>query len=102
MQHRSSQVMSEKSRQILAVLAVGLAGLAGSFAWRRIHPDLRARNRVERVIRWFLIAASSIAIFTTVGIVFSVLFEAIRFFQKVPVDRVPVWPELESANGDSC
>jgi phosphate transport system permease protein len=76
---------SEKSRQILAVLAVGLAGLGGAFAWRRIHPDLRARNRVERVIRWFLIAASSIAIFTTVGIVLSVLFEAIRFFQKVPL-----------------
>jgi phosphate transport system permease protein len=75
----------ETSRQVLALLAVGLAGLAGSFAWRRIHPDLRARNRVERVVRWFLIAASSIAIFTTVGIVFSVLFEAIRFFQEVPV-----------------
>ncbi len=73
------------SRQILAVLALGLAGLAGSLAWRRIHPDLRARNRVERVIRWFLIAASSIAIFSTIGIVLSVLFEAIRFFQKVPV-----------------
>ena len=75
----------DKSRQILAVLAIGLAGLGGAFAWRRIHPDLRARNRVERVIRWFLIGASSIAVFTTVGIVFSVLFEAIRFFQKVPV-----------------
>jgi len=74
-----------KSRQILAVFALGLAGLAGSLAWRRIHPDLRARNRVERVVRWFLIAASSIAIFTTIGIVLSVLFEAIRFFQKVPV-----------------
>jgi len=73
------------SRQILAVLAIGLAGLGGATAWRRIRPDLRARNRVERVIRWFLIAASSIAIFTTVGIVLSVLFEALRFFQKVPV-----------------
>ena len=74
-----------KSQQVLAVLAIGLAGLGGAIAWRRIHPDLRARNRVERVVRWFLIAASSIAIFTTVGIVLSVLFEAIRFFQKVPV-----------------
>ncbi len=73
-----------KSRQLLAVLALGIAGLGGTIAWRRIHPDLRARNRVERVVRWFLIAASSIAIFTTVGIVLSVLFEAIRFFQKVP------------------
>ena len=74
-----------KSQQILAVLALGVAGLGGAHAWRLIHPDLRARNRVERVVRWFLIAASSIAIFTTVGIVLSVLFEAIRFFQKVPM-----------------
>ena len=74
-----------KSRQFLAVLALGMAGLGGAMAWRRIHPDLRARNRVERVVRWFLIAASSIAILTTIGIVLSVLFEAIRFFQKVPV-----------------
>jgi len=75
----------EKSRQFLAVLALGMAGLGGAMAWHRIHPDLRARNRVERVIRWFLIAASSIAILTTIGIVLSVLFEAIRFFQKVPL-----------------
>ncbi len=74
-----------KSRQVLAVLVIGIAGLGGAHAWRRINPDLRARNRVERVIRWFLIAASSIAIFTTIGIVLSVLFEAVRFFQKVPV-----------------
>ncbi len=74
-----------RSRQVLATLAVALAGLGGAFAWSRIRPDLRARNRVERVIRWFLIAASSIAIFTTIGIVLSVLFEAIRFFQKVPL-----------------
>jgi phosphate transport system permease protein len=74
-----------KSRQLLAVFALGLAMLGGAHAWRLIHPDLRARNRVERVVRWFLIGASSIAIFTTVGIVLSVLFEAIRFFQKVPV-----------------
>jgi phosphate transport system permease protein len=74
-----------KGNQMLAVLALGLAGLGGAQAWRRIHPDLRARNRVEQVIRWSLIAASSIAIFTTIGIVLSVLFEAIRFFQKVPV-----------------
>ena len=75
----------ERSRQLLAVLAIGLASLGGLHAWRKIQPELRARNRVEGVVRWFLIVASSIAILTTVGIVLSVLFEAIRFFQKVPV-----------------
>jgi len=70
---------------LLTVLAAGLASLGGALAWRRIEPDLRARNRVEAVVRWLLIAASSIAILTTIGIVLSVLFEAIRFFQKVPM-----------------
>jgi phosphate transport system permease protein len=54
-------------------------------SWRRITPDFRARNHVEGVISGCLIAASSIAIFTTIGIVLSVLFEAIRFFREVPV-----------------
>jgi phosphate transport system permease protein len=74
----------DKSRQLLSVLSLGLAVLGGAIAWRRINPEFRARNSVEAVIRWFLIAASSIAIFTTIGIVLSVVFEAIRFFQKVP------------------
>jgi len=73
------------SRRMLAVLTLGLAGLGGALALRRIRPELRARNRVESVLQYLLIAASSIAILTTIGIVLSVLFEAIRFFQKVPV-----------------
>ncbi len=76
--------LTERSRQLLAALVLGTAVLGGSLAWRRIRPDFRARNRVEAVVRWLLIAASSIAILTTIGIVLSVLFEAIRFFQKVP------------------
>ena len=75
---------SALSRKILAVLTLGLGGLGAAVAWRRIRPEFRARNRVEQIILLALIAASSIAIFTTIGIVLSVLFEAIRFFQKVP------------------
>lgn len=74
-----------KSRQILTVLCLGVAGLGSTIAWRKIDPDLRARNRVEKIILVSLIAASSIAIFTTIGIVLSVLFEAIRFFKEVSV-----------------
>lgn len=74
-----------KSRQLLTVLAVALAILGAVIAWRRIDTEYRARNQVESVVRLMLIAASSIAILTTIGIVLSVLFEAIRFFQKVPI-----------------
>ncbi|MDH3305642.1 MAG: phosphate ABC transporter permease subunit PstC [Gammaproteobacteria bacterium] len=75
----------DRSRDLLAVFALGIAGLGGAIAWRGIHADLRARNRVESVVRWALVAASSIAVLTTIGIVLSVLFEALRFFQKVPI-----------------
>ncbi|BBM01357.1 phosphate ABC transporter permease subunit PstC [Microbulbifer sp. GL-2] len=63
------------------ILAVGL----GAFALLRFSPQLRAREKVEKVLRTILIACASAAIFTTVGILFSVLFESLRFFQSVPV-----------------
>ncbi|MBE2294321.1 MAG: phosphate ABC transporter permease subunit PstC [Phycisphaerales bacterium] len=66
---------------IVALLAA-TAGIA--YGWRAISPKLRARNRVERVVTLLLIASSTVAIFTTIGIVLSVLFESIRFFHKVP------------------
>ena len=37
------------------------------------------------MIKYILIACSTIAIFTTIGIVLSVLYEAIRFFKAVPL-----------------
>jgi len=65
-------------------LTLTLASLLGLIAWRKINPKMRARNRVEGIIKALLILSSGIAILTTVGIVFSVLFESIRFFEKVP------------------
>ncbi len=64
------------------VFVVALLGMI--FAWRLISPETRARNTVERVIRAGMIICASIAILTTVGIVFSVLFESLRFFDAVP------------------
>jgi phosphate transport system permease protein len=79
------QELTSTSRRLLVVLTLGIAALGGVFSWRRITPQFRARNRVESVVSGFLIAASSIAILTTIGIVMSVLFEAIRFFREVSV-----------------
>ena len=67
----------------IVVLATAVAGLG--MAWRRVSPALRARNEVERIVRILLIASSTVAIFTTLGIVLSVLFEALRFFGHVPL-----------------
>ena len=69
----------------MAVVVLSLAIIGGGLAWRQISPRLRARNRVEAIVNGLLITASTIAIFTTIGIVLSVLFESILFFRSVPV-----------------
>lgn len=62
-------------------LLLSLAGAA--FAYSRIRLRLRARNQVERVVLWSLLAASSVAVLTTVGIILSMLGETIHFFSDV-------------------
>jgi phosphate transport system permease protein len=72
-----------KAALFVATLCVGIGGM--QLVLRRITPALRARNHVERIVTWLLIGSSTIAIFTTIGIVLSVLFEAMRFFNAVPI-----------------
>ncbi len=67
------------------VLAAVLAFAGGLYAFSRVRPDFRARTRVERVVTITLLTASLIAILTTIGIVASLLFESIRFFNMVGV-----------------
>ncbi|MCF1504725.1 phosphate ABC transporter permease subunit PstC [Afifella sp. H1R] len=70
---------------IALVASSAVAGLV--YTLRRITPRLRARNEVERVIRVLLLLCSAVAIMTTVGIVASLLGEAVRFFGFVnPLD----------------
>lgn len=70
-----------------AMFAAALAGAAvGLYLARtRLSPEFRARNQVERMVMGMLMASSTIAILTTVGIVLSLLFEAFRFFQQIPI-----------------
>ncbi|MBV2122203.1 MAG: phosphate ABC transporter permease subunit PstC [Candidatus Thiodiazotropha sp. (ex Ctena orbiculata)] len=73
------------SHMALFVVALSVAILAGLWAQRTITREQRARNRVEKAINFFLLSSSTLAIFTTIGIVLSVLFESVRFFQQIPV-----------------
>lgn len=66
---------------LVVVLSISIAAIA--FFRSRITPSFRARNRVETIIMALLIIASTIAILTTVGIVMSLVFESLRFFEKV-------------------
>jgi phosphate transport system permease protein len=73
------------SRNLLFAAVLVVAGLCGWFGYSRIRVQHRARNGVESIINWLLVACSTVAILTTVGIVMSVLFESIRFFRSVPI-----------------
>jgi phosphate transport system permease protein len=69
-------------------LALGVLGLAAAgLLWgrSRIRPDFPARRRVERALRIAMLACSAIAVLTTLGIVLSLVFEAGRFFARVPL-----------------
>jgi len=79
------QSLLATSQATAVVVIFSLAIVTTAFAFRSIHVNKRARNAVESTITAFLIICSSIAILTTVGIVLSVLFESIRFFQAVPI-----------------
>lgn len=69
----------------MTVAALSTALLGAWWGMRRISPRLRARNAVEAMVTLFLIASSTVAIFTTIGIVLSLLFESLRFFAKIPI-----------------
>jgi phosphate transport system permease protein len=70
-----------------AALAAILAFAGGFFAVTRVKASFRARTRIERTVMAALLLASLVAVLTTFGIVFSLIFESVRFFALVnPID----------------
>ncbi len=66
------------------LLAIALALIGGTIAAGRTASAFRARTAVERWMMGLLVAASLIAILTTLGILLSLMFESLRFFSMVP------------------
>ena len=71
-------------RWAMSWVVLGVALTGAGLSWLRISPEMRARNVTETSVKALLIAASMIAILTTVGIVMSLLFETLNFFQMYP------------------
>ncbi len=96
----NSMTSTSRIAMIAVVLLAALGG--GAYALRSIAPRFRARNKVEKVILAALLVASSIAILTTIGIVLSMLTEAIQFFNMVPAHQFffgTVWDPRFAAAG---
>jgi phosphate transport system permease protein len=81
------RIKAEQSRfgLIGGVAAIALALLGAALALRRTAPQFRARAGVERWLMILLVAASLIAILTTLGILLSLMFESLRFFRLYPI-----------------
>ena len=67
----------------VGLAAIFLAGLA--WAARRLFGGAHPRTAIEKFTQFMLFIATIISVLTTVGIVMSVLFETIRFFEQVPL-----------------
>ncbi|ALM52091.1 phosphate ABC transporter permease subunit PstC [Halomonas huangheensis] len=63
---------------LASCLAIACVGLV--IGINMVRPDFHARQAIERVIRFILAGAAMISIFTTLGILLSIVFEAVRFF----------------------
>ena len=84
---RAAQIRSaSEASGALWMTALVLVAVAASVAvaYRATNAEYRARNAVERAVMVVLIFASTVAILTTVGIVLSMLFETVNFFQQYP------------------
>lgn len=78
------QNLQRSSQNIVTSIVLVIAISSTVFAWFKIAPNFKARYHVEGVFRAFLLVCSLVAIVTTVGILLSVLFESILFFQQIP------------------
>ena len=78
-------LLESLSGQLKLGLALIISVIGFGLGWLRLKPDFRARNRFESTVRIILLSCASLAVLTTVGIVFSVLFEAMRFFDTVSI-----------------
>ncbi len=81
----AAAALAPSARPLAAAVALASGAAAAWFARGRISPELNARVPVERVLRTALAASSLVAILTTIGIIASLIFEAGRFFERVPV-----------------
>jgi len=75
------RVLNSAGRLYMTILVIGAALGGAAWGFLQTNAAFRARNTVEHGVRALLIAAASIAILTTIGIVFSLVFNTIEFFR---------------------
>ncbi|MEO1238672.1 MAG: phosphate ABC transporter permease family protein, partial [Pseudomonadota bacterium] len=78
---QSYRAMSATGRMLMSITAIALA--LGGLTWSvmQTRASFRARNAVEAGVKVMLIGAATVAILTTIGILFSLIFNTLEFFK---------------------
>ena len=78
--YRSLEASSQAAMNVVII-----ALLIGCSVWGMNHNPVmfNARRSVESFVKKILFLASTVAVITTIGIVLSVLYESLKFFQEV-------------------
>ncbi len=79
------QSLRGMNQRLMTAAVLGFSAVGGLFAFSKISLQFGARVKVEKAFQVILLACSCLAILTTIGIVFSVLFESLRFFKAIPI-----------------
>ena len=77
--------LRQTSALALVLIVSVLSLLMLWIARRSVSATFRARQGVERIVLGLMIFCSVVAIFTTIGIIMSLLFETIKFLSIVPL-----------------
>ena len=74
--YRESRVVSFSSLVLFSIIL-------GFVSYKKLSVRYDARRRVEGILKFIFFVFSTIAVLTTVGIIFSLIFETLRFFSQV-------------------
>ena len=78
------RTMSTSSTLLMSIVVLAVAAAGAAWGVIESNRDFRARNVVEQGTLAILIAAASVAILTTIGIILSLIFNTIEFFRLYP------------------
>ncbi len=81
------RILNNTGNLVMSGLVIAIALAGALYALRETNAVFRARNVVEQGVRALLIAAASIAVLTTLGIVLSLVFNTIEFFRLYPASE---------------
>ncbi|AJD41625.1 phosphate ABC transporter permease protein PstC [Rhizobium gallicum bv. gallicum R602sp] len=73
------------STYLMTAISLCIVAVGAFLGMKVISPRYRARHSVETAVTVFMMFSSLMAIIITLGIVGSLVFEALHFFAKVPV-----------------